>query len=78
MIEKKRGMNGLLPWMMEGVEIENSRTTPARQKRIGVGSRPGSSLMHLTNSTPTLSLCMTGRGELQGNEGEEEVEVVVR
>lgn len=24
--------------------------------------------MHLTNSRPTLSLCMTGRGESEGNE----------
>lgn len=30
--------------------------------------------MHLTNSRPTLSLCMTGRGESEGNEREEEEE----
>ena len=46
---------------------------------IGVESRPELILMHLTNSRPTLSLCMTGRGESRGNEEEKrEVESVVR
>lgn len=68
--KRERGIADLLPWVKEGVEIEDLKTAPARQERVGVESGQELALMHLANSTPTLSLCMTGRGESKGNEGE--------
>lgn len=53
--------------------LKTWKTAPARQERVGVESRRELALIHLANSTPTLSLCMTGRGESKGNEGEKRV-----
>ena len=62
--------------MMGGVEVGAWGLHPHGSGRLESRSGSEGLLMHLTNSRPSLGLCMTGRGELTGNEGEEEVEVV--
>lgn len=47
----------------EEVSMDEVEVTPAQQK--GMESEVPN-LTHLTNSWPTLSLCMTGRGECLG------------
>ena len=53
--------------MKEGVEVEDYTHPHGSRELESKESRPELFLnMHLTNSTPTPSLCMTGRGESKG------------